>query len=67
MSLTWGLVVLIEGTAIFDTGYRFADFDTCSEAKAEARLEVNSRKYIPLLEEEIINQALLCIPMDKKG
>lgn len=66
MALTWGLVVFIQGTAVFDTGYRFEDFETCLKAKASARYEAFNREHIPQLEKEAIEQALLCIPM-KKG
>lgn len=67
MGLTWGLVVLIQGITIFDTGYRFLGFDDCVNAKAEARFEVNAREVIPQLEEKLINSALVCIPMKQKG
>ena len=67
MTLTWGLVVLIQGTTFFDTGYRFSDFEGCQKAKATARLEVINRKYVPSLEEEVVENGLVCIPMKKKG
>lgn len=67
MTLTWGLIILIEGAGLFDTGYRFSDFESCVNSKAEARYTVSARQHIPRLEEEVVSNGLICVPMAKRN